>query len=675
MNRFTKISVPRYLCLLAIILFGAGLLSPDSGWGHFSGLSLNIYRVDQNSEYFMDEEIGLIGIIKNETQWPINTNRGMREIEIEQFLIATDPFGVKHVAVQEGDAPEDMQPTPSWGELETVPADVLESGYTRSVKIKDLRTLFPTMQEIPGEWKLQAVVTISRFLYTVKTAEGLSGVLDSGARQGTLESNQLRIMIVPAFGARLRIRVEDISKKDITAQSHVPVRIYKIQESIIEDDGFSAAETWKNLDPLVSGETDQGGWVTLPTGASCLPQPGIGEAYLALAGYEGKYRAAVFENDADGWMEKCSGRLERYIFFNEKPQEMQTFSVFGLNSVRLKNKVRIKSGDVGAQAECSSCVLPNVDVALDDYVWVADGATIKGDRVHLDTNASVWNVESNELTGSGLVRGKVTTSLDLPVWGAVEDFFPSGFYPAESQSSDVNVESREKKTLYPGEGMYHDVTVDSHAILFLDPGDSNPGVFHFNNLTLNAYTAVVCRGPSEIRIKGKLLSNGAEATYLGPAARSGLRAEDVVVYVMGSEQAVVLGRKNWIRANIFAKNGNLETDERCLLAGSFIARNITIGEKSVVIYDGAFSEPIPGAAITLTATARKIWSIICYADLAWEGASTPQVDIYRNGSLRKTTTNDGIYSDYLGWWVSGEFEYKICDQGTSTCSEPVTVTF
>ena len=92
--------------------------------------------------------------------------------------------------------------------------------------------------------------------------------------------------------------------------------------------------------------------------------------------------------------------------------------------------------------------------------------------------------------------------------------------------------------------MYHDVTVDSHAILFLDPGDSNPGVFHFNNLTLNAYTVVVCR-PSEIRIKGKLLSSGAEATYLGPAARSGLRAEDVVVYVKGSEHRC-FRRKNWI---------------------------------------------------------------------------------------------------------------------------------
>ena len=180
-----------------------------------------------------------------------------------------------------------------------------------------------------------------------------------------------------------------------------------------------------------------------------LPQPEIGKTYIAIAGYEGKYKEAVFERDADGWLEKCSGRLEQYIFFNEQPPEMQTFSVFGLNSVCLNNKVCIKSGDVGAQAECSTCVFPNAEVALDDGVWVSDGATIKGDRVHLGTGASVWNVECSELSGIGRVRGDVTTPLDLPVWEAVLAFFPSKLIPRKP-TSDVNVGSCEKKTLIPG---------------------------------------------------------------------------------------------------------------------------------------------------------------------------------------------------------------------------------
>jgi len=665
MNRFTKIRLAKCLSILAVIFFWIGLVLPASGWGSSSGLSLNIYRIDPDSEYFTYEEIGLIGVIKNEVDWSINTNRGMRELEMERFLIATDPFGVKHVAVQEGEAPEDMRPTPSWREYETVPADVLEPDFIRSVKITDLRTLFPTMLQIPGEWKVQAVVTISLFPYTVQTAEGVSGVLDERAENETITSNKLRFTIVPEYGARLRVRVEDLSKPDIQAQPQVPVRIYKVSESDIGEDGFASANAWKDLDPLVSAETDMGGWVTLPAGASCLPQPDSGDVYVAVAQYEGQYKEALFESDADGWTEKCSGRLEEYIFFNEKAPETQTFSVFGLNRVRLKNKVRIKSGDVGVQSTNAS----DVEVAFETGVWLADGTTIKADSVDIAQHASVWNVACNQLTGNGRVRGEVTTPLELPVWEGAQDFFPTSFSPG---SDNINIGPHAKQTLNPGN--YGDVTIGSHAILFLDPGESNPGIFQFNNLDLHSYTALICKGPAEIRIKEKLNARDTHATYIGPAARMRYRPEDVIIYVEGPGEAVSLGHASWVRANIFAQNGSLTTDSWCRLAGSFIAKEVTIGERTIVSYDGAFSEPVPGPAITLTASSRKWWAR-CYADLAWEGAGTAKVDIYRNGNLRRTTTNDGVYTDFLGWWVQGTFKYKVCDEGTDTCSNLATVEF
>ena len=104
------------------------------------------------------------------------------------------------------------------------------------------------MKEIPGEWKIQAIVTGSRFLYTVTTAEGVSGVQDDRALPWTLESNQLRIMIVPDDGARLRIRVEDLTKEDIKAQAQVPVRIYKITGAYMKMRSFllpRPGKTWR----------------------------------------------------------------------------------------------------------------------------------------------------------------------------------------------------------------------------------------------------------------------------------------------------------------------------------------------------------------------------------------------------------------------------------------------
>ncbi|MEW6981709.1 S8 family serine peptidase [Colwelliaceae bacterium 6471] len=60
-------------------------------------------------------------------------------------------------------------------------------------------------------------------------------------------------------------------------------------------------------------------------------------------------------------------------------------------------------------------------------------------------------------------------------------------------------------------------------------------------------------------------------------------------------------------------------------------------------------------------------------DISWSGASTSSVDIFRNGSLRTTTANDGAYTD--SFRTSGTFTYKVCDQGTDNCSTEVTVTF
>tara|TARA_R110001583_G_scaffold56993_1_gene171445 strand:- start:533 stop:2362 length:1830 start_codon:yes stop_codon:yes gene_type:complete len=62
-----------------------------------------------------------------------------------------------------------------------------------------------------------------------------------------------------------------------------------------------------------------------------------------------------------------------------------------------------------------------------------------------------------------------------------------------------------------------------------------------------------------------------------------------------------------------------------------------------------------------------------YVDLSWSGASTSSVDIYRNGSLSTTTSNDGSFRD--SFKAYGSFTYKVCDQDSSNCSSEVTVNF
>ncbi|MGD2029767.1 MAG: PKD domain-containing protein [Desulfobacterales bacterium] len=77
--------------------------------------------------------------------------------------------------------------------------------------------------------------------------------------------------------------------------------------------------------------------------------------------------------------------------------------------------------------------------------------------------------------------------------------------------------------------------------------------------------------------------------------------------------------------------------------------------------------------VELTATAHKIKGDK-YADLTWNGATLTNVDVYRDGSLITTTTNDGSYTH--GPFSKGKpATYQVCEAGTLNCSNEITVSW
>lgn len=86
-------------------------------------------------------------------------------------------------------------------------------------------------------------------------------------------------------------------------------------------------------------------------------------------------------------------------------------------------------------------------------------------------------------------------------------------------------------------------------------------------------------------------------------------------------------------------------------------------------------EPAPVASdITLSATGYKVKGRHS-VDLSWTGATTTNVDIYRDGSIISTTLNDGFYVDNMSYVGNGFYTYQVCEEGTSTCSGVVDVIF
>ena len=81
-----------------------------------------------------------------------------------------------------------------------------------------------------------------------------------------------------------------------------------------------------------------------------------------------------------------------------------------------------------------------------------------------------------------------------------------------------------------------------------------------------------------------------------------------------------------------------------------------------------------GEGISLTVTGYKVRGLQ-KADLEWNGATSTNVDVYRDGVLIATTVNDGFYPDDIDGRGGGSYAYQVCEEETSTCSNEVTVSF
>jgi len=95
--------------------------------------------------------------------------------------------------------------------------------------------------------------------------------------------------------------------------------------------------------------------------------------------------------------------------------------------------------------------------------------------------------------------------------------------------------------------------------------------------------------------------------------------------------------------------------------------------QSVTVTAGG-TEPPPSGDFTLTATGYKVRGRK-HADLAWQGANSTHVDVYRDGGKVATVSNTGSYTDNTGQNGGGSHTYQVCEAGTSTCSNTVTLYF
>lgn len=113
------------------------------------------------------------------------------------------------------------------------------------------------------------------------------------------------------------------------------------------------------------------------------------------------------------------------------------------------------------------------------------------------------------------------------------------------------------------------------------------------------------------------------------------------------------------------------TDETHVITASITdsAGNTTDASVTIVVGD---TVPPPAGDFQLSATPRKVRGTR-YVDLSWSGATSVDVDIYRDGAPIATTSNDGAYTDDSLGKGGGSATYSVCEAGTATCSNDAFV--
>ncbi|HEV8683150.1 MAG TPA: IPT/TIG domain-containing protein [Actinomycetota bacterium] len=87
----------------------------------------------------------------------------------------------------------------------------------------------------------------------------------------------------------------------------------------------------------------------------------------------------------------------------------------------------------------------------------------------------------------------------------------------------------------------------------------------------------------------------------------------------------------------------------------------------------SFTVTVPPPTISLTARGYKVKGLE-KADLSWSGPSGASFDLYRSGT-KIATVQTTAYTDNINTRGSATYTYRVCEVGSTTCSNDATVSF
>jgi hypothetical protein len=389
----TAIKIKPVICLLVGLM---GLLYLGPAWGAGpAGLSLNLYLKPDGADRQipLGTEIKMLMVVKNETDWPLITEREFSEKKFYMtlILIYTDPFDKVKVYTLAGEELHAMLSAFFVGGNPMVRSEILPQGWVKSITIEDLRQLFPILKSTPGSYVVKAELPFLKFQWGFELAPlGQLGAADHPDNfNGILVSNEIPIYVFPARGAKINVRVLDNSTAPAVPLPQLEIKVF-LQAAIPDD--YSLQDAFTNLDPVLAGTTNFDGNTTWQTGSRCL----LNENYTIIAQYGGDYGEAAIARDTDaGWQDACSGFIEKQIVFGQAAQ------------VPVDDLVTVSYGRVmynrrTGEFAYTATIANNSNTDLEGPVWLVIANLVPTTAVVVNADGQLDEQPYIEVLGSGI---------------------------------------------------------------------------------------------------------------------------------------------------------------------------------------------------------------------------------------------------------------------------------
>ena len=136
------------------------------------------------------------------------------------------------------------------------------------------------------------------------------------------------------------------------------------------------------------------------------------------------------------------------------------------------------------------------------------------------------------------------------------------------------------------------------------------------------------------------------------------------------------------RSNLDGQIGTGTAFQRVLRPGSHTitarvtdsAGAVAEAQRTVTVQPNVGGQTDPPSGFVLTAQGKKVKGVQSVT-LSWTGSTAAAVDVYRDGTRIAISPNAGSYTDVLNRKGGGSYEYVVCAERTTTCSNSFRVTF